>query len=333
MNRKIFIILSLILIILVPNSLPYQSKTAHAETLSFVVLSEYTKTLAISDEFYLIAITSNGNLATFKSNNSKVASVDTYGKVTAKKSGTATITAKIKNAEASCKVYIDKTQINLNTESVSIERNETYSLLASTSNGSSITYKSNKKSVACVDENGCILGLKPGETIITVTADDSTKTCKVIVKEPTIKLDKTSLSLYRGETIKLSAIVSSNVSPTWKSNRSKVALVDNSGTITAIKHGTAIITVKVDGTIKICEVIVKSPTIKLNEYELSLKKDATFKLNATVSSGNKAIFKSSNSSVVSIDEAGTITAIKTGSAYITASEDGTKVKCKVTVIK
>jgi len=273
MNRKSFIILSFILIISIATCLPHQSKTSYAsEILPFVVLSEYTKNLAVKDEFYLIAITSTGNIATFKSDNSKIASVDTYGKVTAKRAGTATITAKIKNAEASCKVYVEKTQITLNADSASIERNETYQLIASTSNASTVTYKSNKKSVAQINENGCILGLKPGEAVITVTADDSTKTCKLIVKEPTIKLDKTSLTLYRGETFKLSAAVSSNVLPTWKTNRSRVVLVDNSGTITAIKHGTAIITAKVDGTIKICEVIVKSPTIKLNKYELSLKK-------------------------------------------------------------
>ncbi|MFA9466986.1 MAG: Ig-like domain-containing protein [Velocimicrobium sp.] len=334
MNRNSFIILLLILSMAISTYSPFQTKTAYAsDLLSYVILSEYTKDLSIKDEFYLIAITSSAKRATFKSDNSRIASVNTYGKVTAKKAGRATITAKIKHAEASCNVYVEKTKIKLNASSASIERNETYQINATTSNGSPLVYKCNKKSVAQVDENGCILGIKPGEAIITVSADGSKKMFHLIVKEPTIRLSKSFLSLYRGETYQLSASVSSHVAPTWKSNRSKIALIDNSGTITALKHGTAIVTAKVNGTKQICEVVVKSPTIKLTTSELSLKIGETYYLSATVSSGNPVTFTSSNSSVASVDENGTITSFKKGTAYIRATEDGTKVKCKVTVTK
>lgn len=328
MKRVSFIITTLISILLFCSLGTY----AHAsDSLPFIVLSDYSETMQIGDSFYLIAFTSNGKTPSFKSSNSKVASVNTYGMITAKKGGTATITAKIKNAEASCKVTVDKTIINLNKRSATIERNSSFMLNATTSNNSEVSYKSSKKSVATIDENGCVLGIKPGETIITASADGSSKTCRITVKEPTITLNKTRVSLYRGQTFLLSASVSSGVAPTYKSNRSKVALVDNSGMITALKHGTAIITAKVDGTTKICEINVMPPTIKLSQEELTLTVGETFQLKAEVSSGNIPTYTSSKSSVILVDANGNIEALKKGTAYVTVAEDGTKVKCKIIV--
>lgn len=61
----------------------------------YVLLTKYSKTMKIGDEYYLTAITSTGKKPKFSSSDSTVASVNTYGKITAKKAGTATITAKL----------------------------------------------------------------------------------------------------------------------------------------------------------------------------------------------------------------------------------------------
>ena len=66
-----------------------------APSIGFVILNSYSRTMKIGDEYYLIAATSNGKKPTFTSSNSSVASVNTYGKITAKKAGTAKIRAKI----------------------------------------------------------------------------------------------------------------------------------------------------------------------------------------------------------------------------------------------
>lgn len=51
----------------------------------YVLLTKYTKTMKIGDEYYLTAITSTGKKPKFSSSDSAVASVNTYGKITAKK--------------------------------------------------------------------------------------------------------------------------------------------------------------------------------------------------------------------------------------------------------
>ena len=67
-----------------------------------------------------------------------------------------------------------------------------------------------------------------------------------------VSLDKTSLSLTEGASEKLLATVSpanaTNKSVTWSSSDDSVATVDANGKVTAVKAGTATITVRtVDG--------------------------------------------------------------------------------------
>ena len=158
-----------------------------ASDYEFVVLNTYQKTLKIGDEFYLLAATSTGKKPVFSSDNSAVASVNTYGRIKAKKAGTAVITAKIKNGEASCKVKVKKTVIYLNMTSISLENGESIRLKASTSNGHTVTFRSGKSSIASVSEKGLVTAKKPGTTEITATADKTSVTCKVTVKKPSVK--------------------------------------------------------------------------------------------------------------------------------------------------
>lgn len=329
--KKIFFSI-LLCITFISQSVSLQTASASSsDPFPFIILSQYEATANIGDKLYLLAITSNGKKASFKSSKSSVASVNTYGIVTAKKEGIAVITAKIKNAEASCYITVRKTSIKISSDSIVLERGETRRLSAAASNGSKITFKSSKKSIAVIDEYGTITGIKPGQTTITANADGSSTACTVTVKTPTVKLNKTSIKLFRGEAIKLSADVSSRISPAWKTNKKSVAIVDASGTVTAIKHGTATITATVDGVSSVCEVEVLKPDITLSTAELTLKKGEQAVITAKVTSKNQPAWSTSNSSVISVNSKGEIKALKKGKAYVYASEDGTKVRCTVYV--
>ena len=310
----------------------FSTVSAADDNYSFIILSTYEEHVNIGDEFYLFAFTSTGKKATFKSSDSKIASVNTYGMITAKKNGTVKITAKIKNAEASCTVTVAKTSVSLNQKSASLESGSTLLLTAKTSTGTPVRFKSNKSSVATIDESGLVTANKPGEATITVTADTTSVTCQITVKSPKLKLSKTTSTLYRNGTLSLMCSVSSGKTPAWKTNRKSVATVDANGTVTAIKHGTAIITATVDGVSKTCEIIVKQPVVSLSDADVILTQGDTVTLTATVSSGNMPIWSSSNTSIVTVTN-GTITAITKGTAYIYAAEDGIKARCKVKVVE
>ena len=110
-----------------------------------------------------------------------------------------------------------------------------------------------------------MLTAKKGGTV-TITAKTSSgkkATCKVTVKVKAtkVKLSKTKLSLKVGKTATLKAkLTPKDATDTlkWSSSNKKVVSVDKKGKITAVKKGTATITVKISGkkTAK-CKVTVK----------------------------------------------------------------------------
>lgn len=126
---KKFILTFLLCIPLLSTTIPNTTVWAgSSDNFAFILLSQYKATINIGDELTLFAITSNGKLPTWKSSDSKIASVNTYGVVNAKKAGTVKITAKISKAEASCLVTVNKTKITINCTSASIENGETIKL-------------------------------------------------------------------------------------------------------------------------------------------------------------------------------------------------------------
>lgn len=322
------ILLSMILIIICFFAEPTYAKSSDNY---YIIISQYYENLNIGDEFFLIAFVSNGKSPSFKSSDSKIVSVNSYGLVKAKRAGSATITAYKGSAYATCLITVNPTSITLNSYSLSLENGKSFKLSAKCSSKSLIKWKSSKSSVASVDSSGLVTAKKPGTALISATADGYTKQCSVTVKSPTISLNMSNISCYRCDVSYLTATTSSGLAPKWKSNRSSVATVDSSGKVTAIKNGTAIISATLDGVTATCNVTVKKPQITLDCYELSIKNGCSKKLIATVSSKNIPTFTSSNLAVATVSQTGCISARKKGIAYITVTEDGTKIKCKVIV--
>ncbi len=323
---KVFF-LSLILIFTCTN--PIFSNQASAS--SYVIILNQNVTLNIREEYQLLPFSLTLDIPQFKSSNSRVATVNAFGKVVAKKPGTAKITVTVGKERTTCQITVRETAITLNSQKVSLENGETYQLSATTSDGSFVTYKSSKKSVAVIDECGFITAVKPGTTTITVSANGTKSLCNITVKKPAIKLDRASIKLFRGQSFTLTPCVSSRIPPTYKTNKKSVAIVDSNGTITAMKHGIATITATVDGISATCIVTVKQPEISLNQYEISMKKGESKTLYATVSSGNAPAFSTSNSNIVTVTKSGKLYAHKKGTAYVYCQEDGVKVKCKIIV--
>ncbi len=211
-----------------------------------------------------------------------------------------------------------------------------------------VTWTTSNSKVATVS-NGKITAKSVGTATITVkTANGKKATCKVTVKNqvnPTsVKLSKTSVTLYKGKTTTLKATVNpsnaTNKKVTWTTSNKKVATVSN-GKITAKGVGTATITVKTaNGKKATCKVTVKkqvNPTsVKLSKTSVKLNKGKTTTIKATVNPSNatnkKVTWKTSNSKVATVKN-GKITAKAKGTATITAqTANGKKATCKVSVI-
>ena len=107
--------------------------------------------------------------------------IDENGKISAKKPGETTITAKADGTKKTCHVTVKKPKVTLNYTSASLSRNQTLLLTAKVSSGKKVTWKSQKKSVATVTSRGKVTAIKRGTTKIRASIDGVTKECTITV--------------------------------------------------------------------------------------------------------------------------------------------------------
>ncbi len=175
-----------------------------------------------------------------------------------------------------------------------------------------------------------------------VTANAATKKPKKIyLKATSTTVDikgKVKVSVYKTKPSKASKSVK------WKSSNKKVATVSKSGYVTGKKKGTVKITAtskknkKAKKTIKIKVTNLKAKSVTMSKKSAILFPNDKTTLKATVkgSAGfyNQGVtWKSSNTSVATVNSKGSVTAKKAGKATITATEKGgsKKAACAVTV--
>ena len=196
----------------------------------------------------------------WKSSNTKVATVNGAGVVTAKSKGTAVITASCGKYTATCTITVKNPSLTLNKKSTTLYKGTRTTLKASVKgvDASKVTFTSNNTKVVVVNKTtGRIVAKAAGKAVITVKCGSLKTTCAVTVKNPTLKLAKTSASIKVGKktTIKATAAPSGTIK--YTSSNKKIATVSSKGVVTGKKKGTAKITVTCNGVSKTFKVTVK----------------------------------------------------------------------------
>lgn len=118
-------------------------------------------------------------------------------------------------------------------------------------------WTSSNKKVATVSSTGKVTAKKAGKAVITVTANGIRKKVTITVKNPTLKVANTKVSVKAGKTAKVKATVSPKLAISYTSSNKKIATVSKTGVITGKKKGTAKITVSCYGAKKVVTVTVK----------------------------------------------------------------------------
>ena len=177
----------------------------------------------------------------------------------------------------------------------------------------------------------------------TFAKENSIKFVDQQIKATAASLDKTELTINKGAAAQLNLSVTPEnfTDPvTWKTTDDKVVTISYSGEVKAVGVGTATIKVVVGDVSASCKVTVLQPVTGINLNKSSLTMDAlgTFQMTASVYPGGandkRITWNSSDRAIASVDENGLVTALKKGTATITAAAmDGSGVKstCKVTV--
>ena len=295
--------------------------------------------------------------ATFTSSDTSVATVDSSGKITAISRGTANITATTENGiKAVCKITVNQPvtgiEIDPTAEVYTGEKVTPYvSVLPKNANNQTVTWKTSDSSIAKVSSTGEITGIKAGTVIITASSKENTNftaSCEVTVKQhvTSVSFDEKEVFVNKGSEADLAYTVfpadATDKGVTFESSDTSVVAVTNDGHITARLGGKAVITVtsKDGGLQGTCVVNVVEPAsgVSLNYTEKTIFVTDTLQLVATVSPSdayNKLVRWSSDNAIASVGSDGVVTALKSGTATITATTvDGNyTATCKLTLLQ
>lgn len=207
-----------------------------------------------------------------------------------------------------------------------------------------VVWASADPSIATVSDNGVVAGVKAGRVNVAASAEGKSGVASVSVVALPVRVssvrvapDKVSLFVAASSNLVATALDSRGVAITgrpvvWTTNNAGVAAVSQSGVVTGLLPGTAVITAVVDGsagnsTITVSLTPVARVTVTPSDMSIDAGKSATLTARALDALGNtltgRAItWTSGDTRIVTVDQAGVVRAIRRGSAVITATSEG-----------
>lgn len=208
-----------------------------------------------------------------------------------------------------------------------------------------VTWTTSDDGIASVTDEGLVTAKMGGEATITAISKDNsaiTAICKITV--PQVAMNASNVVLQVGTTTSavkvLSCFPTTDKVASYKSSNTKFVKVDSTGKLTAVKIGAAKITVTmVSGATTTYNVVVQkkevvTKSLKFNDERITLKAGAKKTLvvkRNPITAAEQLTWTSSNESIATVDANGKVTAVSAGTTTITASVNGKKATCKVTV--
>ena len=163
---------------------------------------------------------------------------------------------------------VEPNGIGLNYDSLTLQKGETRKVTATVTpdnaKDKTVKWVTGNSAVATVDQNGNVKAVAAGATTLSATTSNGISKSipvKVIVNPTSISLNKTSATIYFGETLALTpTLVPSDVTEktiTWTSSNTDVATVNNGKVKAKNKGGTTTITAKTaNGLTAACNITV-----------------------------------------------------------------------------
>jgi len=212
-------------------------------------------------------------------------------------------------------------EINVEETEVTLTEGDTYDLDISTSDEQGFIIDVASPSILSVDETGRITALNEGVTTITIRSVSDENIAVIITvtveRRITLTVDQTSIVLKEGE--EQSLTYASNGAVNFVSSDPLIFTVDATGKITAIKEGTATLTVRsmIDTSIE----KTVSIEVRLSIYLTVLTEETMLWIDENllldVESNADVSFTSSDTGVATVDSQGNVVAIAPGTVTIT----------------
>lgn len=291
------------------------------------------------------AVTANNKNVKWTTSNKKIATVNKKGKVTAKKVGKCTIKVQATDGSkeyATCTIRVLKpvTSLKISKSYIKLYEGKSKKIASEIKPKSAsvkgVKWTSSNIEVAIVDGKGRVTAIKEGSAKIKATTTDGTKksaTCIVdvvkVVPTTAITVSQKDITMIRGTSQSIAiSIQPTNTTDkiTYVSDSKSVATVNSKGKVTAKRPGNASITITSSSG---KQAVVNITVVGLNKTSIVLEQYDSDEL--WVEETNTGVkWSSSNPSVVRVTN-GSVVARKVGTATITATINGVRLTCRVTV--
>ena len=317
-----------------------------------VAMPAESLTMGVQQTGSLAAILPQGTMAelTYASSNRKVVSVDAAGNIKALRTGTAVIQVTTHNGKsASCKVSVYKAPTSIKFSSktavLGVGQSEKLSYTITKNSYAVLTWESSNPDVVRVAEDGTITGVSAGTAGVRVkTHNGKSATISVTVYASPTRVDVKcpAMELGAGQKLELTATTDSanpHAIVGFVSSDAGVASVTESGVVEALAAGRVTITAQAYNGVSGSVTLTVHPapeSVALPAESLIMGVQQTGSLAAILPQGTMAelTYASSNRKVVSVDAAGNIKALRTGTAVIqVTTHNGKSASCKVSVYK
>ena len=207
-------------------------KIVEAKPLS-ITYSE--KTINVASTFTFSAKNATGQTLTWSIGNTKIATVDANGKVTAKAPGNTYLTVKSSDGRSTkCLIKVVYPTLSLKYTEKTVYLNQSFSFTANNACGQKITWRVGNTSIATVDANGKVTGKKAGNTYLYAkSADGREAKCLIKVVDPgPLNIRYTEKTIKVGSSFQFTAKNPAGQTVSWRVGNSAVATVDASGNVT-----------------------------------------------------------------------------------------------------
>jgi len=330
MKKRKVLLSILILAMLVIPAVFFTEDIKNVLAANFIKLNATSVDLEIN-HYKTLRISGTTKKATWTSSNPKVATVSSNGRVTAKAAGSTTITAHVDGRKL--RSYVSVFQIHRKDVTLGDNGQQTITIWGPVKN---VKWSSSDESVASVSNTSVSSATGTAKAVInakgkgkaTIKAEVNGR--KALESKVTVaSINPQSVVLEIGDwyghlkTLKIEGV---SGKPTWTTSNKSVAIVNKDGRVEAKGPGIATITANVNGSKLTTEVKV----LQLSEKNFTLNDGEAMKLKVAGTNSN-IDWHSNNTSVVTVANDGTVTAVGKGDAIIMVTVDGRTMNSRVTV--
>ncbi len=305
--------------------------------------------------------TLTGRAVAWSSSNVAVATVTSTGTVTGRSPGTATIAATSEGRVGTANVIIlarPADAVTLTPETATLVVGTTQRLTTQVTDaignlvpGRQVTYTSSAATIARVDTAGLVTAVAAGTARITATSQGKSAVATItVIPVPvaTVTMNVTAATVLTAATRQLSVVSRAADGTTlagrtvaWTTGAPGVASVSNTGLVTGVSPGVAIILATVEGITATSTITVALPTVasvSLTPATPTVAVNGNLQLTATplnsagtALTGRSVAWSSADESIAFVSSTGLVVGFKAGTVRITALVEGVSASVLVTV--